>query len=72
MTTSTIRVTGMTCGHCVQAVGDALKSVPGVASADVNLDAGNAEVRYDEERTTPEALAAAVQEEGYEAETLPA
>lgn len=68
MTNTTLRISGMTCGHCVQAVTRALQSVPGVENADVDLGAGNAQVRYDEDRTTPSALASAVQGEGYDAE----
>lgn len=71
MDTTTLRVTGMTCDHCKEAVTRALQSVPGVESADVDLDAGNARVQYDGGRTTPSALASAVQEEGYEAEPTP-
>lgn len=68
MATTTLRISGMTCDHCVRAVSGALKNVPGVEDADVDLQAGNALVNYDESRTSPSALAAAVEEEGYDAE----
>lgn len=71
MATTTLRISGMTCGHCVQAVAGALKNVPGVDNADVDLQAGNALVEYDENRTSPSALAAAVEEEGYSAAPAP-
>lgn len=72
MTTTTLRISGMTCDHCVRAVTGALKNVPGVDEADVDLRAGNALVQYDEDRTSPSALAAVVEEEGYDAEPTPA
>ncbi|MDQ1446870.1 MAG: copper chaperone, partial [Acidimicrobiaceae bacterium] len=38
MTHSTYRVTGMTCGHCVQAVMSQLKALDGVSDVAVDLD----------------------------------
>jgi copper chaperone CopZ len=38
MTSSTYRVTGMTCGHCVNAVSDELKALDGVSDVGVDLD----------------------------------
>ena len=37
MTTKTFPVTGMTCGHCVQAVKSELESLAGVSHVDVEL-----------------------------------
>lgn len=37
----------MTCASCVSAVESALRAVPGVAEASVNLLAGQALVKYD-------------------------
>jgi copper chaperone len=67
MTTTNLRVTGMTCGHCVAAVEKALRSQPGVRAATVELDAGRAKVEHDEGAIGPEQLIAAVAEEGYSA-----
>jgi len=64
MTTTTLKVTGMTCNHCVMAVTKALNSVPGVESADVSLAKAQAVVQGDADR---QAMIAAVKEEGYEA-----
>ena len=63
-TTTTLKVTGMTCNHCVMSVTKALKSVPGVESADVSLAKAQAVVQGDADR---QAMIAAVKEEGYEA-----
>ena len=68
MATATLKVTGMTCGHCVKAVTQALENVAGVRAARVDLGAGRATVEYEEGKTTPQALAAAVTDEGYSAE----
>lgn len=70
MATTTLKVQGMTCQHCVRSVTQALESQDGVRRADVNLEAGRANVEYDESRVTPRDLASVVAEEGYEAEEV--
>lgn len=62
--TTTLTVTGMSCGHCEQTVTEALESVPGVESATADNEADEAVVEGD----APTAdLVAAVEEAGYEA-----
>lgn len=39
-TTTTVSVSGMTCGHCVSAVSEELEALEGVESVDVELNAG--------------------------------
>ncbi len=56
---------GMTCASCVARVERALKAVPGVASAVVNLANERATVAYDPAATTPANLAEAVRARGY-------
>jgi copper chaperone len=70
MATAKLKVRGMTCGHCVKAVTEALQSQAGVVRADVDLAAGRAVVEYDESRITPRQLASVVADEGYEAEEM--
>ncbi len=62
MTQIILKITGMTCQHCVQAVNQALRSVPGVEQVEVNLDTGTAVIQGTAER---DRLIAAVTEEGY-------
>ena len=64
MEATTIKVTGMTCGHCVAAVTKALQKVPGVEAADVNLEKAQAVVKGSADA---QSLIKAVKEEGYEA-----
>ena len=63
-----LKITGMTCGHCVRSVTGALKGVKGVKTAEVDLKSGSAKV---EGTPDPAALIAAVAEEGYKAEVQP-
>jgi copper chaperone len=60
-----LTITGMTCGHCRQKVENALNGVDGVFSALVNLEAGEAEVDFDEKRTDAATLVQAVEASGY-------
>jgi copper chaperone CopZ len=60
----TMRIDGMSCGHCVQAVRDALAELPGVEVEQVAI--GSATVSYDPERTPQRELAEAVRDAGYE------
>jgi copper chaperone CopZ len=63
-TTATYTVTGMTCGHCVQAVTDELTALDGVQQVDVELASGAVTVVSDSP-LAEEAVAAAVDEAGY-------
>jgi Cu+-exporting ATPase len=65
-------VRGMTCAACVARVERALRRVPGVLEASVNLATEKASVRYLPDATGPERLRAAVQEAGYAAVDLEA
>lgn len=62
--TTQLKISGMSCGHCVAAVTKSLKGVPGVESVEVTLDPGTAQVIG---TASLEDLVHAVEEEGYEA-----
>ncbi|MCE5269920.1 heavy metal translocating P-type ATPase [bacterium] len=64
-----IPILGMHCANCVAHVEKALTGgkVPGVLAASVNLASESARVRFDSARPDLEALAAAVEEAGYQA-----
>lgn len=59
-----LNISGMTCGHCQQAVKGALESVEGVQRTEVDLATGTARVEGTADLRT---LVAAVEEEGYQA-----
>ncbi len=63
----TLDVHQMTCASCVARVEKALRAVPGVLDANVNLAQESAAVRFLEGATTSADLAAAVRAVGYEA-----
>ena len=63
----TVKVEGMTCGGCQAAVEKAIASLAGVASAKVSLEAGAAEVDFDEAALGLNEIEKAVEEAGFEA-----
>ncbi|MGH9535605.1 MAG: heavy-metal-associated domain-containing protein [Terriglobales bacterium] len=63
----TVSIEGMSCDHCVRAVEKAL-SAPGVENRAVRV--GAAELDYDPGKVTPEALLAAIGEEGFAAKVV--
>ncbi len=63
MKTLTMDISGMTCGHCVNAVKQALTAVHGVEVESVAI--GSATVRYDDAVLDAAAVKNAVIEEGY-------
>jgi len=66
MESTKLKIEGMSCGHCVKSVTQALTNTPGVVSASVDLARGVAEIQHDG-TVNESVLIAAVQEEGYAA-----
>ena len=60
-------VEGMHCASCVGRVEEAIKRVPGVNDASVNLAAREARVQFDSTQTNPDAIASAITTAGYTA-----
>lgn len=65
--TVTLKISGMTCQHCVKHTREALEKVAGVESADITLDPGQAVVKGNADTG---ALIQAVKDAGYEASVL--
>jgi len=64
MDRTTYAVRGMTCEHCRLAVREEVGALPGVTAVDVDLASGA--VTVEGEDVSPAAVAAAVEEAGYE------
>jgi copper chaperone len=67
MEKTVLKVSGMTCGGCVKSVTNVLKALPGVRSAEVSLERGEAEVRFDPALASVAQLKGAIEDAGYEA-----
>lgn len=64
--TLTLRVPDMSCGHCVEAVSDAVGQVAGVSDVKVDLDTKRVEVEGEGVELVP--VTEAIREAGYEPE----
>lgn len=59
-------VTGMSCGGCERSLTSAVSRLPGVSAVAASHVDQTATVTYDETAVTPEAIAAAIRDAGYE------
>ncbi len=66
MTTLTISVPEIHCEHCKHSIEGALTPLPGVRSAQVDVDARTVTVEVDETHTDRARLVTAIEEEGYD------
>ena len=65
MESLTLHITGMSCGHCLNAVNSALARLDGVAVKSARI--GRADIEFDPARISPAEIAAAVNDAGYAA-----
>jgi copper chaperone len=66
MQTTTLKISGMTCGGCVASVTRVLRELDGVTRADVSLADAKATVEYEPAQVKPADLQAAIEDAGYE------
>ncbi len=66
MAQKTIEVQGMTCGHCKSSVEGALAELDGVKTANVDLEANNVVVEYDESQVDTASMSEAIEDQGYD------
>ncbi len=69
MKTKILPIEGMTCAACSAAVERAVRKLPGVTEANVNLTAENLHLSYDESQVSLESVVQAVDDAGYKALT---
>lgn len=70
ITTTTIKVEGMTCGACTSAIETGFKDVQGLKHFSISLLAGRAMIQHDADIITPEALAEIIEDRGFDATVL--
>ncbi len=58
-----LKIEGMSCGHCVVHVKNALDTVDGLEVEDVQI--GSARVWYDDDKVARESISGKVEEAGY-------
>ncbi len=67
METTTIKISGMTCGGCVKSVTRVLTALPGVEKAEVSLNPGAAALTFNAQQINVEQIKSAIREAGFEA-----
>ena len=63
----TLKIKGMRCNHCVQAVANAIKALPGVQFVNVCLEASDAVVKFDPAQCSVKKIKMAIENQGFEA-----
>ncbi|HVL67641.1 MAG TPA: heavy metal-associated domain-containing protein [Vicinamibacterales bacterium] len=70
--TAALKVTGMSCEVCAERVEKVAKAIEGVTRARVDQPKGTAEITYDPDKTSPEAVARTITEKTpFKATVLP-
>lgn len=70
MTTTTLKIEGMTCGACTSSVEAGFNDVPGVGSVSVSLVMERAVIVHDAEKISAQELRDIVEDRGFDAEVL--
>lgn len=68
MTTDTLSVPAVHCGHCVESIEGALKPLDGVQDASVDLETRDVTVSFDESAIDRDAIVTAIEDQGYDVE----
>ncbi|MGP7816425.1 copper chaperone CopZ [Niallia sp. 01092] len=62
----TLKVEGMSCGHCVKAVESSVGELSGVSAVTVKLEEGLVDVAYNEAEVSLDAIKEAIDDQGYD------
>ncbi|WP_226670414.1 copper chaperone CopZ [Metabacillus litoralis] len=66
MESVTMKVDGMSCNHCVNAVEGSVSKLQGVSLVKVNLENGSVEINYEQAHITLEQIKEAIEDQGYD------
>ncbi|WP_232696769.1 copper chaperone CopZ [Brevibacillus daliensis] len=64
----TLKVSGMSCNHCVQAIEKAVGKLDGVTLVTVKLDEAEVKVQFASAKTNLEQIKEAIDDQGYDVE----
>ncbi|HSF84648.1 MAG TPA: copper ion binding protein [Acidimicrobiia bacterium] len=66
MTSVTLSVPDISCGHCKTSIEGAVGELTGVDSVEVNIDARTVDVSFDDAALQQDAIVGAIEGQGYE------
>lgn len=68
MEKTTLKVSGMSCGHCVKAVEGSVGELKGVSAVKVHLEEGLVEVAYNDKEVSLATIKETIDDQGYDVE----
>jgi copper chaperone len=66
MTTETLSVPDISCGHCKTSIEGAVSEIDGVDKVEVDIDARTVDVAFDDNTVARDAIVGAIEGQGYE------
>ena len=66
MTTTTLNVPDISCGHCKSSIEGAVGELSGVDKVEVHIDAKTVELSFDDNALSMDAIVEAIEGQGYE------
>ncbi len=64
----TLKVNGMSCGHCVNSIEGSVGKLQGVRSVKVHLEAGNVDVEFNPSDVSLDKIKETIDDQGYDVE----
>jgi copper chaperone len=61
----TLKVEGMSCGHCVKSIENSVSAISGVDKVEVQLDSGIVNVEFNKDVVVVEQITNTIEEQGY-------
>ena len=61
-----LKVVGMSCDHCVNAITKTVRALPGIGEVVVDLKAGTVTVIHDTEQSSQDKIKLEIEEQGYD------
>ena len=65
MTSTTLTVPDISCGHCKMSIEGAVGTLTGVEKVEVHIDEKTVDVAFDDSDTSLDEIIAAIEEQGY-------
>ncbi|PKG23542.1 copper chaperone CopZ [Niallia nealsonii] len=62
----TLKVEGMSCGHCVKAVESSVGELAGIKAVKVDLENGLVDIAFNEKEVSVEAIKETIDDQGYD------
>lgn len=66
MTTTTLFVPDISCGHCKMSIEKAVGALEGIEKVEVNIEPRTVDLAWDDSVVDMDAIVAAIEEQGYE------